>query len=67
MERLEPCPFCGKEPVSWFGDVGSDSSLYRYEIYCCNNDCEVECRVSKPTEAEAIAAWNRRAKPESEK
>ena len=55
-EALKPCPFCGARVATYRDEIGG------WEIYC---DGEVGCagdgdsRYS--TEAEAIAAWNRRA------
>lgn len=54
-DDLKPCPFCGARVATYRDEIGG------YEIYC---DGELGCagdgdsRYS--TEAEAIAAWNRR-------
>lgn len=47
-----PCPFCGEEPVvePWY--------RFNWHSIVCRS-CITE--LSKPTKAEAIAAWNRRA------
>jgi len=55
-KALKPCPFCGARVATYRDEIGG------YEVYC---DGELGCagdgdsRYS--TEAEAIAAWNRRA------
>lgn len=55
---MEPCPFCGGEASveCW---VSAGTAARGYRVRCGNGSCngEVECG----TEAEAIAAWNRRA------
>lgn len=48
-EELKPCPFCGGE--------AEYEGLY---CYCTRCGCRME---DDPDEAEAIAAWNRRASP----
>lgn len=50
-----PCPFCGGSPdvVVHPGAVTG--------IWCANPECIVTVRLGATTEAEAIAAWNRRA------
>ena len=52
-EALLPCPFCGEKPRLYV-DRGC-------EIACVNGKCGAEPTVWQGTEAEAIAAWNRRA------
>ena len=56
---LEPCPFCGHPPkVDEYNPYGGDSRWTA--VACYAPECgEVAFRA--PTEAEAIAAWNRRA------
>lgn len=50
MEELIKCPFCG-------GEAEINGSNGTYWIDC--NKCRAETGLSN-TEAEAIAAWNRR-------
>lgn len=41
MQPLEPCPFCGKRPISHISAKGGDSEYYLfYEIKCEN------CKIS---------------------
>ena len=51
MSELKPSPFCGS------ADVTVEESVYTYIAMC--NGCGVESREHF-TEAEAVAAWNRR-------
>jgi hypothetical protein len=57
--ELKPCPFCG-------GNATKDahwnhfSKFKRSTVECNNDHCLAVCVVEKPTEAEAIAAWNQR-------
>lgn len=53
MTALAPCPFCGGKAER----TSKPNSRIYVEIGC--NECEVW--QDMPTEAEAIAAWNRRA------
>lgn len=53
-EKLEACPFCSGEASAPYG------RNYRRAISCKNCDA---C-VYADTDAKAIAAWNRRAKPD---
>lgn len=57
LSELLPCPFCGASARSaalMFSDEAA-------EVGCSNEKCEAICMVTAETEAEAIAAWNRRA------
>ncbi len=64
MSELKPCPFCGgrttaKTRYIGYGSLGLGSHD-EYRVVC------QECRASSDEyryEAEAIAAWNRRAEP----
>ena len=61
MTELKKCPFCGGEAeiriTEW-----DNSSKTHYSVMC--QKCESETTLYK-TEAEAIAAWNKRAKDEN--
>jgi Lar family restriction alleviation protein len=62
VERLKPCPFCGSSVrlMRLLSDAGRRAGdPPAYDVEC--NKCWVWGRWS--TEAEAIAAWNRRAEP----
>ncbi len=47
---LLPCPFCGAAPVLQPWD----------EVVCENDQCRVVAAAAGRTDAEAVAAWNRR-------
>lgn len=77
--ELKPCPFCGCSDVSIVNFETSGDPNKRDWRILCNNDkcmCMVDfvktVRTAKgikdyfPTKEEAIEAWNRRAKDESE-
>ena len=51
--KPKPCPFCGENQTVENIDP-------RYIIECNNPDCMVIVRVWDYTEADALAAWNRR-------
>lgn len=51
-----PCPFCGVEEVTMMHDA---RVLFWVECFHCNG----RTNEHMPTEAEAVAAWNRRAEP----
>jgi hypothetical protein len=51
-EKLEPCPLCRSEKVG-----SLTTSLAAWMVDCS----ECGCSIARETEAEAIAAWNRRA------
>lgn len=55
MSELKPCPFCGGEAETH--EVGFP--YHYWEVYCDGECFDHFCE--KPTEAEAIAAWNTRA------
>ena len=62
MSELKPCPFCGGEAkISMkyvgYGSLGLGAHDW-FGVYCA--DCDTSTREHQ-TEAEAIAAWNRRA------
>ncbi len=56
MKELLLCPFCGFDPFRPILDEGTS----RYLVMC--DGCECEGPLVE-TEADAIAAWNRRAVP----
>lgn len=55
-EKLKPCPFCGGEASLRIDTAHSTACL----IGCCTIGCFGHEQWEE-TEAEAIAAWNRRA------
>jgi Lar family restriction alleviation protein len=59
--KLLPCPFCGGEAFLHEG-IGNDKH-YGWSIWCCTFEgkCIRPSSGYYSTEAEAIAAWNRRA------
>lgn len=58
MSEIKPCPFCGGEATvePWHGGRAS-----KRMVSCCAEDCSANPGVSGGTEAQAIAAWNRRS------
>ena len=59
--KLEPCPFCGEQPKSyWQGDSSEVGDDGYWAIECC------DVHVHRDDEAEAIAAWNTRHQPQRE-
>lgn len=60
-ETALPCPFCGEADIS-ASNVGEDED--NWFVGCMNPACEVNpCVFNPDSEADAIAAWNRRAAP----
>lgn len=59
LRAILPCPFCGEVKRVWpqNGNIGSYEKGWHQLIWCEN--CGATSR-EWPTEAEAIAAWNRR-------
>ena len=60
MSDLKPCPFCGSEANTLHRPHVID---WRYSVGCNDDECRGFIGLSwlYKTEAEAIAAWNRRA------
>lgn len=56
--KLLPCPFCG-------GEAMIDNAGGKYQAWC-EHCCCIHMGEFYNTEAEAIAAWNRRIPTESE-
>lgn len=54
---VKPCPFCGGEAELW------RASGERTAWIACVGRCSVLVSKEHKTDAEAIAAWNRRASP----
>jgi Lar family restriction alleviation protein len=54
-----PCPFCGQPPITaGSGGDGPEAGVF---LVCCP-DSRCGCaQVVRTTQAEAVAAWNRRA------
>jgi len=50
-EKLKPCPFCGKQPKTWF-DV--DALTEGYNVKCC------DILITTIFMSDAIKAWNNR-------
>jgi len=59
-ESLKPCPFCGTAPTVEYWHGGPKT---KRRVGCDNEECAPMPHVTGPTEAEAVAAWNRRAAP----
>ena len=53
--ELKPCPFCGGEAEIWRAQQGRTAWIG------CMGRCSVLVSKEYKTDAEAIAAWNRRA------
>lgn len=74
MEELKPCPFCGGEAEMIAAKKFKMEPLWpngaeqpdEYNCWVKCKKCHTVCgAVEYPTEAEAAAAWNRRAAPEN--
>ena len=59
MSDLKPCPFCGGE-ASMIIEFPDGTAI---SVGCYSGNCAMEPYTWNPSEAEAIAAWNRRALP----
>jgi Restriction alleviation protein Lar len=69
-EEILPCPFCGGkatvEEVPSFAPSALINNSVRFSVGCNDGDREILCMgyqslTSFNTQAEAIAAWNKRA------
>lgn len=65
-EELKPCPFCNGEATlkdaRKYLVVSQYSYMFPFSVGCENKHCKVKpYTLYCGTEAEAIAAWNRRA------
>lgn len=56
-DQLKPCPFCGGKAELWMAHEGRTAWI------ACMSKCSVLVSKEYKTDAEAIAAWNRRAIP----
>lgn len=61
-DTLKPCPFCGTHETSE-GDCVGVNNLNDLTFWVSCSKCGAD-GPREETEAEAIAAWNRRAVPE---
>jgi Lar family restriction alleviation protein len=64
---LKPCPFCGAKVSIEHVTCSDEAETYGYwSIECAQHEAQTGlfCGVHADSEAEAIAAWNRRALPE---
>lgn len=52
-----PCPFCGGTDLAVEHDA---VDVETWDVQCRNDDCGCSGPSGLPTEADAIAAWNRR-------
>lgn len=60
MSDLLPCPFCGGAGGVW---ITGSKAKYNFAAVTCE-ECDGRTNYYE-TEAKAIAAWNRRATPET--
>ena len=56
MENLKPCPFCGRQPQTYWDYISPEGEVYNegYNIVCC---VVTLCCIYKE---EAIEKWNSR-------
>ena len=59
MDKLKPCPFCGKK--ARLGSLGGDKSNWLIWCKCGHAVSETGCGYGD-TKEEIIKAWNTRAK-----
>ena len=63
IDELKPCPFCGGEAQRDSNNAHNGDRMDEWEwfsVYCPNCFCAQTPQYKTP--AEAIAAWNRRAR-----
>jgi hypothetical protein len=62
--KLKPCPFCGIKPmVEAFGGAPYSFGPITYRVHCFNSGCPTQPWTKHyRRRADAVAAWNRRAK-----
>lgn len=59
MDKLKPCPFCGKIPILFENKFDLKNVLYGY--YCSGDEFH-SCEIGYfKTPEQAKEAWNRRA------
>lgn len=64
MEKLKPCPFCGRKPIRVREHYVPGTALIYYSVECKAqaSKCFVKPKTNWcKSEEEAIEAWNRRA------
>lgn len=72
MEKLKPCPFCGRNHGLLVASIPHrlDDVFYeQWTVYCDASGGKGGCGAScgyHASEAEAIAAWNRRTNDETD-
>lgn len=59
QEQPKLCPFCGSDPI-----CEDEGGLMSNVVRCSNMDCNPKPVVRRPTDWEAIAAWNTRHEPD---
>ena len=66
-EGLKPCPFCGKE-ANGFGDgfEWNPPQVFTSWVSCRDENCPAFLLSGKPTQKEAIEAWNHRPATEEQ-
>ena len=62
-EGLKPCPFCGGEALVDDNEPYPGDCIW-FDVGCGECNCVIDACFD--TEADAIAAWNRRAAPTTE-
>ena len=61
MEKLKPCPFCGKKAKAHLAEkYRFVNNLKEWRVYCENEFCGCNLFHGHDTKEEAVEAWNRR-------